>query len=440
MAPFPTSLVPHDAGHSIRNPPAKDHSKQARTNDRDLWIPVLYQSPLAGIGEAFPSLSSVSNVNLHFDYYRIHVSKVSFPFSATEMATCFFRKALDQPALAETMLFLSASSHTANLVTRGAAASEVRKSFRDMIQLRSRVMKSLQEIIMRPSEVQTELTVAVIANLLCVEAAQGNLEEVDAHVAGLKGIIDVLGGLEVLGDWAITTIYCCDLMRGLLLDSPPVFDLLPNWALKTQNGCAYFKSYNPSFSVGERFFSSTWSPNIPPQLQSIIQSFQQVIPCFESMADLESRTLTFENDYLLLLMHQLYSLPYDYPLEPLHNTIRLSVMIYAVVRIWKLEGKPGTECLVQRYRQSIEKGLDYLERTAPDLLFWALFLSSLASLGLPSHGWCLVNVRKAAVQLGLKNWNDAKRVLEDFFFVCRPRNENAKTLWDSDIERYSRRL
>ncbi|KAJ5409169.1 uncharacterized protein N7487_003528 [Penicillium crustosum] len=209
MVPFPTSLVPppHDAGRNIRNPPAKNHSKKARTNDRDLWVPVLYQSPLAGIREAFPSLSSASNANLHFDYYRIHVSKVSFPFSATEMATCFFRKALDQPALAETILFLSASSHTANLVTRGAAASEVRKSFRDMIQLRSRVMKSLQEIIMRPSEVQTELTVAVITNLLCVEAAQGNLKEVDAHVAGLKGIINVLGGLEVLGDWAISTIY-----------------------------------------------------------------------------------------------------------------------------------------------------------------------------------------------------------------------------------------
>lgn len=71
MAPFPTSLVqPHDAGRSVRNPPAKNHSKKARTNDRDLWVPVLYQSPLAGIGEAFPSLSSVSNVNLHFDYCK----------------------------------------------------------------------------------------------------------------------------------------------------------------------------------------------------------------------------------------------------------------------------------------------------------------------------------------------------------------------------------
>jgi len=229
-------------------------------------------------------------------------------------------------------------------------------------------------------------------------------------------------------------------MRGLLIDSPPVFDLLPKWVLKTQNGCAYIKSYDPSSSIGERFFSSVWSPNIPPQLQSIIESFGQLVPCFESIADSESRTLTFENDYLLLLMHRLYSVPYVCPLEPFHNTIRLSVVIYAVIRIWKFEGKPGTECLIQRLRQCIEQSLGDLERTAPDLLFWTLFLSSLASIGLPSHGWCLARVRKAAVQLGLKNWNDAKQVLEGFFFVCRPRNENSKTFWDSEIERYNSRL
>lgn len=42
---------------------------------------------------------------------------------------------------------------------RKVAASEVEKPFRDMVQLRPRVIKSLQETIMRPSEVQTELEV-----------------------------------------------------------------------------------------------------------------------------------------------------------------------------------------------------------------------------------------------------------------------------------------
>ncbi|KAJ5208474.1 hypothetical protein N7449_002853 [Penicillium cf. viridicatum] len=68
-------------GPSMRNLPAKKDPK-ARANDHDRWVPVLYQSPRAGVGEALPSLSSASDVDLHFDCYRIHVSNVSFLFSA----------------------------------------------------------------------------------------------------------------------------------------------------------------------------------------------------------------------------------------------------------------------------------------------------------------------------------------------------------------------
>jgi hypothetical protein len=65
MTPFPTGLVqpPHHAGPGMR------HSR-TRANDRDRWAPVLYQSPQAGVAEAFPSLSSASNVDLHFDYCK----------------------------------------------------------------------------------------------------------------------------------------------------------------------------------------------------------------------------------------------------------------------------------------------------------------------------------------------------------------------------------
>lgn len=117
-------------------------------------------------------------------------------------------------------------------------------------------------------------------------------------------------------------------MRGLLLDSPPVFDLRPKWAAENPKRVRLCQVIQPP-SVGARFFSSTWSPDIPPELQLIIRSFQRVIPCFESMDDMESQTFTLENDYLLLLMHRLYSLPYGFPLIPLHNTIRLSAVLHS---------------------------------------------------------------------------------------------------------------
>ncbi|KAJ5534622.1 hypothetical protein N7527_000876 [Penicillium freii] len=84
MIPFRTSLVqpPRDAGPVMRNPPARNDPR-ARANDHNRWVPPYRWSPRAGIGEAFPSLSSASNVDLQVGYYRIHVSKVSFLFSAS---------------------------------------------------------------------------------------------------------------------------------------------------------------------------------------------------------------------------------------------------------------------------------------------------------------------------------------------------------------------
>ena len=124
-------------------------------------------------------------------------------------------------------------------------------------------------------------------------------------------------------------VLCCDFMRNIIKDSPPVFDLLAKWAAENPKRVRLCPVIEPIFfSVGERVFSSTWSPDIPPKLQLIIRLFQQVIPYFESMDDLEPRTFTFEIDYLVLLMHRLYFLSYGPTNALAYNTIRLSVVIY----------------------------------------------------------------------------------------------------------------
>ncbi|KAJ5406629.1 hypothetical protein N7465_007913 [Penicillium sp. CMV-2018d] len=84
MTPFRTSLVqpPRDAG-SCGILPLERIVEPVPMIIIDGYRRTGGLSPRAGVGEAFPSLSSASNVDLQVGYYRIHVSKVSFLFSAS---------------------------------------------------------------------------------------------------------------------------------------------------------------------------------------------------------------------------------------------------------------------------------------------------------------------------------------------------------------------
>ena len=226
-------------------------------------------------------------------------------------------------------------------------------------------------------------------------------------------------------------------MRGLLKRAPPAFDLSARWVRKIQTECAFMTTCSlPSSALGRQFFTSPWSQDFPTELRSIIEAFRQMIPLYESIAESDLRSSPYQNDHLLLLVHRLYSLPYICSLTPLQDITRLAVLLYAVIRIWTFEGKPCIEVLLQTLQQGFEKTFTLLEDIAPDLLFWILFLGVLAARGLPSRGWFLEKARRSAERLGLKTWDDAARVLEQFFFARRPNGETAKALWHSEIINY----
>ncbi|KAJ5669059.1 hypothetical protein N7462_010129 [Penicillium macrosclerotiorum] len=140
-------------------------------------------------------------------------------------AVWFFQEALNQPALVETLLFLSAASHTATLKMIDTSPYSIQRSMQDTLQLRSRALKSLQSNLVNPIMAFSEATILVITHLLCIEVreahfqapgallifskkcAQANIEAVEAHMAGLQQIINALGGLERLDIRTLSTIY-----------------------------------------------------------------------------------------------------------------------------------------------------------------------------------------------------------------------------------------
>jgi hypothetical protein len=69
---------------------------------------------------------------------------------------------------------------------------------------------------------------------------------------------------------------------------------------------------------------------------------------------------------------------------------------------------------------SLEVTFGYLQVTAPDLLFWILWMGGLASRGAECRTWFVENLRTVAQQLGLVHWVAARIVLGEFFYTDQP--------------------
>lgn len=183
--------------------------------------------------------------------------------------------------------------------------------------------------------------------------------------------------------------------------------------------------------LGTGFFNSSWSKDIPPMFKSIISLFQQLVNYYESLDIVVAEPMSVENDCLLFLGYRLLALPYQCSLSAFQETVRLTILAYASIRVWSFYGMPCLEALVGSLRRSLIDSLPIIRSTAPDLLFWVLFIGSLASRGMDCHPWFLMRLVDVADELLLDGWDSAVSVLEKFFFVCRSQDEPARELWIS---------
>lgn len=222
-------------------------------------------------------------------------------------------------------------------------------------------------------------------------------------------------------------------MQGLVRDSPPVLGVSKRWErwIRINSTCLDESSYPSPKSLGKRFFNASWFGDFPEDLIKIIKAFQKLIPIHERMVECDSRNMPAENDCFQLMIHRLYSLPYKVTITPFDNVVCTSILVYTVTRVWGMYGWPCLEHLGRNFQQRISNCYDQLQRTAPDLLFWLLFLGGLISKGLETHDWFLTHLKASAEHIGVQDWVQAVTVLEGFFFVCRSSDEPARELWQS---------
>ena len=171
-------------------------------------------------------------------------------------------------------------------------------------------------------------------------------------------------------------------------------------------------------------------------LQRIIQSLRQIIPLFASLPNYSLLTsISNEHDYVVLLAHTLLSLGRDHPIDPFQDTLRRAIQVYMAIRMWKFEGMSCAEKTVDTLRCSLARSFNIIHNKSPDLLFWILFMGCLGAKQRACYMWFWERLEKTATELQLLEWDGAVSILEGFFFVRWPTDEQGRALWNAIAQR-----
>lgn len=119
------------------------------------------------VGSSADWFNRIQFINQDLD--RIHSARSCFPLCPSDVTLWFWRKVLDDPALMQIKLSISASHRAAILKASGASALVVRKPTQDTLRLRLGMIKSIQEIFRTESKIYTESTIFAISHLLVSE-------------------------------------------------------------------------------------------------------------------------------------------------------------------------------------------------------------------------------------------------------------------------------
>ncbi|GLB08469.1 hypothetical protein AtubIFM57258_004358 [Aspergillus tubingensis] len=348
----------------------------------------------------------------------------------------WWQQSIEQPALLYIILATSAS-HRAGRGLIAQAPKAARDSYRDSLEYRLMTLTGLQSMMQIPGTSTSLLRsmAVIIAHMICVEAADTNLEAVDSHVRGLIKIVHLVGGLDTFSDADAPIIYSANFMSAAARGSAPPLPITMAWKARVLESLYSLTATDDALhasSIGFRFFNSPWSQEILLSLRSIIKLFRKTTHYMCTTGPLEEAPVL--NDWLVYTAQQLLLIAPDCISSDLQECLRLSVLLFAAVQVWGFQGLLFLNQPVLAFHCRLETAFLSIHRMAPDLAFWMLFTGGIAAMGHPSRGWLVNRLAEVAGQLSLTTWDSARTLLEQFLFFSRPTDTRAEILW-REVER-----
>ncbi|KAL3448428.1 hypothetical protein BJX65DRAFT_274703 [Aspergillus insuetus] len=381
------------------------------------------------------SIDMTSTMHMYLDYFRIHGTAAAYPLNETSMGVFLWKNAITIPALLNILLYFSAKHLTVLGSKNGVSAERTEFHTKDSWRLQGNALKHLNNLLQDPKRAVSQPTIITIACFITIESSMANLEAVEAHLKGLKRLVDVIGGLDSLAHMTLSRLYQCDVKGASVRQSRPMFPMSSRFRsgiIHESKVLRLDQTYEtpPALTtLGTRFASAPWFADIDMKLQASVEICRRIILYFESARIHPELGTPTDNDLLVCTEHQLHSLSFPVG-NSLNEPLRLSLLIYLNTRVWHLGKLPIMGRLVGPLKQSLVQQLPLFQAIAPDIIFWILFMGGMAARAYPVYPWFVTRLAETAALLGVREWREVRALLGEFFYTDQPEETTAEDLWD----------
>ena len=314
----------------------------------------------------------------------------------------------------------------------------------DVLRYKSIILRNLsQQFREDPTGIfVTEAEILCVTLLLFTSCIIGDEGAVHAHLLGLARMIRAFGGEDRLSPNGSIQIRFTSLIAAQLLQTRPLLSLRPSSQRRFENisaapvipqGISLF-----DHGLGLRFCTQPLSDALAPSLQCCVGYLRQVIARIEQVQDHLHR---FNGDWIdegLALKHVLVAMPHDLCLSPLDECVRLALLVYCNTAMWKiLLYFRWVMALIRQLKSAIIL-LDQTDiNNVPELHFWMLFLGRQAcsvEFSDEETGWWTTETIKAAGNLGISSWDEARIVFLEFFYIDRISAQRWEAVWTDLVQ------
>ncbi|KAI5461578.1 hypothetical protein BGZ63DRAFT_238306 [Mariannaea sp. PMI_226] len=411
-----------------------------------------------GPGALDPFLSTAIPLNTyyneHLHHFMLHTTKVCIPFRPEMKGLWFWQDAISQPALFYSLLALSAS-HRFHLQLNNAGSRQAKQWMLQSLELHSKAIQSTKRILCDEMVANIQPIATIIGILISLAACNSSIDEMDVHMSGLRHLIQIHGGIDVLPISTISFLMSVDNLWAMVKCTVTVLPLSSRWASLALNH-PYINISNPDKlpigacsslglprreqfrSLGSRFTNSSWCDCLDNSFKIAIENFVALFIHYEiyGQQPQHKNIITFgDNDPWTLAQRFLLSLSYEH-LGPnnIQEPLRRSILAFSLTRYCNFTMFPCMDTIVTNLRSSLIPTLELLQCGSQDLLFWILYVGALSSRhSFEAYNWYCVHLSEVSRALGLFDWDEARSLLEQFLYVHRPSDKLAEKIWQDAL-------